>query len=49
MRILLIEDHPDSRRNLRRLIEQRGHEVVACAQRRGSGSRAREREKLSRF
>ncbi|MEO8439355.1 MAG: response regulator [Spartobacteria bacterium] len=30
MRILLIEDHPDSRRNLRRLIEQRGHEVVAC-------------------
>ncbi len=31
MRILLIEDHPDSRRNLRRLIEQRGHEVVACA------------------
>ncbi len=31
MRILLIEDHPDSRRNLSRLIEQRGHEVVACA------------------
>src|SRR6185503_5680757 len=31
MRILLIEDHPDSRRNLRRLIEKRGHEVVACA------------------
>ncbi|MEO7724172.1 MAG: response regulator [Chthoniobacterales bacterium] len=31
MRILLIEDHADSRRNLRRLIEQRGHEVVACA------------------
>ncbi|HEY1582873.1 MAG TPA: response regulator [Chthoniobacterales bacterium] len=31
MKILLIEDHPDSRRNLRRLIEQRGHEVVACA------------------
>ena len=31
MRILLIEDHPDSRRNLRRLIEARGHEVVACA------------------
>ena len=28
---LLIEDHADSRRNLRRLIEQRGHEVVACA------------------
>jgi two-component system cell cycle sensor histidine kinase/response regulator CckA len=31
MRILLIEDHPDSRRNLHRLIETRGHEVVACA------------------
>jgi DNA-binding response OmpR family regulator len=31
MRILLIEDHPDSRRNLHRLIEARGHEVVACA------------------
>ncbi len=31
MRILLIEDHADSRRNLRRLIEQRGHEVIACA------------------
>ncbi|MEO5754555.1 MAG: response regulator [Chthoniobacterales bacterium] len=31
MRILLIEDHPDSRRNLSRLIELRGHEVIACA------------------
>ncbi|HEV8422377.1 MAG TPA: response regulator, partial [Chthoniobacterales bacterium] len=31
MKILLIEDHPDSRRNLCRLIEKRGHEVVACA------------------
>jgi two-component system cell cycle sensor histidine kinase/response regulator CckA len=31
MKILLIEDHPDSRRNLCRLIERRGHEVVACA------------------
>lgn len=31
MKILLIEDHPDSRRNLRRLIEKRSHEVVACA------------------
>ena len=30
MKILLIEDHPDSRRNLCRLIEKRGHEVVAC-------------------
>ena len=31
MKILLVEDNPDSRRNLRRLIEKRGHEVVACA------------------
>jgi PAS domain S-box-containing protein len=31
VKILLIEDHADSRRNLHRLIEQRGHEVVACA------------------
>lgn len=29
MKILLVEDHPDSRRNLRRLIEGRGHDVVA--------------------
>ena len=29
MKILLVEDQPDSRRNLRRLIERRGHEVVA--------------------
>lgn len=29
MKILLIEDHPVSRRNLQRLIERRGHEVVA--------------------
>ena len=29
MKILLVEDHPDSRRNLQRLIEFRGHEVVA--------------------
>ncbi len=29
MRILLVEDHPDSRRTLQRLIERRGHEVVA--------------------
>src|SRR5437588_11896636 len=29
MRILLVEDHADSRRNLQRLIERRGHEVVA--------------------
>ncbi len=31
MKILLIEDNPDSRGNLRRLIEKRGHEVTACA------------------
>ena len=29
MKILLIEDHPGSRKNLQRLIERRGHEVVA--------------------
>ena len=29
MKILLVEDHPDSRRNLQRLIERRGHEVIA--------------------
>ncbi|CAN5618570.1 hypothetical protein BH18VER1_BH18VER1_12800 [soil metagenome] len=31
MRILLVEDHPDSRRDLQRLIERRGHAVVAVA------------------
>jgi len=31
MRILLVEDHRDSRKNLQRLIERRGHEVVAVA------------------
>jgi PAS domain S-box-containing protein len=29
MKILLVEDHPGSRRNLQRLIEKRGHEVTA--------------------
>ena len=29
MKILLVEDHPESRRTLQRLIERRGHEVVA--------------------
>ena len=29
MRILLVEDHPESRRVLQRLIERRGHQVVA--------------------
>ena len=31
MKILLVEDHADSRRNLQRLIERRGHQVVAVA------------------
>ena len=30
MKILLVEDHQGSRRNLQRLIERRGHEVTAC-------------------
>jgi PAS domain S-box-containing protein len=29
MRILLVEDHVESRRSLQRLIERRGHEIVA--------------------
>src|SRR5256714_1321820 len=29
MKILLVEDHPGSRRNLQRLIARRGHEVIA--------------------
>lgn len=31
MKILLVEDHPGSRRNLQRLIARRGHEVTAVA------------------
>ena len=31
MKILLVEDHADSRRNLQRLIERRGHQVVAVS------------------
>jgi two-component system cell cycle sensor histidine kinase/response regulator CckA len=31
MRILLVEDHDESRKNLHRLIERRGHEVVSVA------------------
>ncbi len=31
MKILLVEDHADSRRNLQRLIERRDHEVIAVA------------------
>src|SRR5437899_4062251 len=29
MKLLLVEDHPESRRSLQRLIERRGYEVVA--------------------
>src|SRR5579864_2449837 len=38
MRILIVEDHPGSRRALQRLIERRGHEVVAV----GSAEEAEE-------
>jgi len=31
MKVLLVEDHPISRRSLQRLIERRGHEVLAVA------------------
>jgi PAS domain S-box-containing protein len=31
MKILLVEDHAESRRSLQKLIERRGHEVVAVA------------------
>lgn len=38
MKILLVEDHDESRRSLKRLIEKRGHEVVAV----GSAEEAEE-------
>jgi len=38
MKILLVEDHPDSRYTLQRLIERRGHQVVAV----GSAEEAEE-------
>src|SRR5437762_12292646 len=38
MRILLVEDHEESRRNLHRLIERRRHEVVSV----GSAEEAKE-------
>src|SRR6202040_1645479 len=38
MRILLVEDHKESRKSLQRLIERRGHEVVAV----GSAEEAQE-------
>jgi PAS domain S-box-containing protein len=31
MRILIVEDHPESRKALQRLIERRGHEVLAVS------------------
>src|SRR6186997_2217869 len=31
MKILLVEDHPGSRRNLQRLIAKRGHDVTAVS------------------
>src|SRR6266699_7172784 len=31
MKILLVEDHPGSRRNMQRLIAKRGHDVTAVA------------------
>jgi PAS domain S-box-containing protein len=44
MKILLVEDHADSRRNLQRLIERRGHDVVAVASaEEAEGAIARER------
>lgn len=38
MKILLVEDHPESRLNLQRLMERRGHEVLAV----GSAEDAKE-------
>src|SRR5437868_14707519 len=31
MKILLVEDHEESRRNLHRLLERRGHDVTSVA------------------
>jgi PAS domain S-box-containing protein len=45
MKILLVEDHPDSRHTLQRLIERRGHEVVAV----GSAEEAEERLASGQF
>ncbi len=38
MKILLVEDHPESRHNLQRLMERRGHEVLGV----GSAEEAKE-------
>lgn len=45
VKILLVEDHPDSRRNLKRLIERRGHEVVGV----GSAEEAQAALAVERF
>ncbi len=45
MKILLVEDHTDSRRHLQRLIERRGHEVVAV----GSAEEAEQALNAERF
>ena len=43
MKILLVEDHQGSRRNLQRLIERRGHEVLAFASAEAESALAQER------
>lgn len=45
MRILLVEDHKESRKSLKRLIERRGHEVVAV----GSAEEAKRELAAQRF
>jgi two-component system cell cycle sensor histidine kinase/response regulator CckA len=45
MRILLVEDHKESRKSLKRLIERRGHEVVAV----GSAEEAKKELAAQRF
>lgn len=45
MRILLVEDHQESRKNLQRLIERRGHEVVAV----GSAEEAKQAIAMQAF
>ena len=45
MKILLVEDHADSRRNLQRLIQRRGHEVTAV----GSAEEAEAALAVERF
>jgi PAS domain S-box-containing protein len=45
MKILLVEDHAESRRSLQKLIERRGHEVVAV----GSAEEAEVELKAQRF